>query len=315
MGKPTNWAQSLFDEKEHDFGPVAHGAIVRHPFKLTNRLGHFVTILDVRASCGCTSGKANVTTLQPGEQGVVTAQMDTRNFVGHKATVLFVTLADATGRQGEARLGVSSDILSDIVLNPGFVNFGTVAASDSPEHTISIERLGNPQWRALRMLTSSKVLKGNLVETARSATGVTYALTVGLKPGSRAGFIDDEIIIVTNDPESPRIPIRIAGQVRGDLSVSPATAALGKLKPTRKAEAKFLLKSSQPFSIVETLGADAGFEIKAAAGPPAKLRQVTVVFDPSKSRLRGDIQRSFSVRTDLPGEEPAVVTVSLHIDP
>ena len=45
--------------------------------------------------------------------------MDTRNFVGPKATVLFVTLITASGREAEARLAVSSHILSDIVLNPG----------------------------------------------------------------------------------------------------------------------------------------------------------------------------------------------------
>src|SRR3954469_3885971 len=53
----ASWADSLFSEKGHDFGPVAGGGKVRHDFILTNRLSEPITIVNVRASCGCTSGK------------------------------------------------------------------------------------------------------------------------------------------------------------------------------------------------------------------------------------------------------------------
>ena len=122
------WTDALFPENRHDFGMVPRGVKVKHDFLLVNRLAEPITILNLRPSCGCTSGRANASTVAPGQTAVIEAEMDTRNFVGPKSTVLFVTLITASGREGEARLAVSSHILSDIVLNPGAIDFGTVDA-------------------------------------------------------------------------------------------------------------------------------------------------------------------------------------------
>ena len=73
--------------------------------------------------------------------------MDTRNFVGPKATTLYVSLVTAGGQEAEARLGISATILSDIVLNPGTIDFGAVArgqapsadAHDRPRRTVELE--------------------------------------------------------------------------------------------------------------------------------------------------------------------------------
>src|SRR3954470_20768917 len=88
------WADRLFSEQGHDFGPVPRGGKVRHAFVMTNRLNEAVTILDVRASCGCTTGKTTASLAPPGGTAAVEAEMDTRNFVGKKATTLYVTLAN-----------------------------------------------------------------------------------------------------------------------------------------------------------------------------------------------------------------------------
>src|SRR6516162_1367361 len=120
------WTDALFPENRHDFGMVPRGVKVKHDFLLVNRLSESITIVNLRPSCGCTSGKAHSSTVAPGQTTVIEAEMDTRNFVGPKATVLFVTLVTAGGREAEARLAVSSHILSDTVLNPGAIDFGTV---------------------------------------------------------------------------------------------------------------------------------------------------------------------------------------------
>src|ERR1700710_494837 len=92
IGNPATaagWSDSLFVEKGHDFGPVPRGGKVRHDFVLKNHLQEPITIANVRASCGCTTGKAATTPIAPGQSAVVEAEMDTRNFVGPKATTLF----------------------------------------------------------------------------------------------------------------------------------------------------------------------------------------------------------------------------------
>ena len=105
---------------------------VKHDFRLVNRLAEPVTILSLRPSCGCTSGRAAVSTVAPGQTAVIEAEMDTRNFVGPKSTVLFVNLMTASGKEGEARLGVSSHILSDIVTQPRLDRFRSRHARPVP---------------------------------------------------------------------------------------------------------------------------------------------------------------------------------------
>src|SRR4249919_2230399 len=109
MTAAAGWADGLFAERAHNFGAVPRGAKVKHDFVLTNRLAEPVTILNLRASCGCTSGKASASLLNPGESAVIEAHMDTRNFLGLKSTILYVTLVTAAGREAEVRLGVTSN--------------------------------------------------------------------------------------------------------------------------------------------------------------------------------------------------------------
>ena len=66
--KAARWADSLFSEKAHNFGAVPSGAKVKYDFVLTNRLAEPITILNLRPSCGCTSGKASASTVNPGDR-------------------------------------------------------------------------------------------------------------------------------------------------------------------------------------------------------------------------------------------------------
>ena len=150
--RATDWTEGMFAEKRHDFGPVPRGAKVRHNFVFNNWSGEVVSIVDVHASCGCTRGRASANRVEAGRSAAIEAEMDTRNFVGKKATVLTVTLRTDSGRESEVQLGVSSNILSDIVLNPGTLDFGTVTKGRTATLAMTIDRIGNPDWRIVRMV-------------------------------------------------------------------------------------------------------------------------------------------------------------------
>ena len=105
MVNAASWSKTLFTENRHDFGPVPRGAKVKHDFVMVNRLEEPITILSLRPSCGCTSGRANASVVGPGQSAVIEAQMDTRNFVGPKSTVLYVSLMTAGGEGGRSRAG------------------------------------------------------------------------------------------------------------------------------------------------------------------------------------------------------------------
>ena len=313
--RAASWADAMFSERGHDFGPVPRGAIVRYGFTLTNRMSEPVSIINVRASCGCTTGWANASQVAPGQSATVEAQMDTRNFVGKKETVLYVTLVTARGRQGEARLGVSSMILSDVVLNPGAVDFGVVSRGQTPSLVLAIDRLGSPEWRAQRMISGCRAIDATLVEARRTAQGVGYQLTVTLKADAPAGVIRDEIRILTNDPQSPVVPVAVTANVRGDLTASPAFLALGQAASNAETQGRFLLRATRPFTVRGIEGAGDGFKASADDETAKPLHVVTVSYRPEEGTTRGDLRHVFRVHSDLPGEPPAEVTVSLHVNP
>lgn len=313
-----HWAASLFQESGHDFGPVPRGAVVRHPFVLANRLREPVTILDIRASCGCTSGRASAATVPAGGSAVVEAQMDTRNFAGHKATTLTVSLVTASGAQAEVKFGVSAEILADIVLNPGTVDFGAVSKGQAPNQVLTIERLGAPSWRFTRMDAPAALraaVDAQLVETYRSAQGVGYSLTVTLKPDAPAGFLRDQVTIHTNDPESPTVPVLVTASIRGSLTASPPLLSMGTVASASGAQGRILVKGSAPFEITALEGSGDGFALTEAEPGRKALHVLTVTYRPDEGTTRGDLRRPFRVTTDLPGEPPLDVAATLHVSP
>jgi uncharacterized protein DUF1573 len=282
---------------------------------LTNRLSEPITIVDIHASCGCTRGRANTRTIAPGQKALVEAEMDTRNFVGRKETTLYVTLMTAGGKESEIRLGVSSTILSDIVLNPGTIDFGSVEKGQTPQKSLTLDRLDAPNWKVERMLSSCRSISAGMVETARNGSTVSYLLTVSLKPEAPAGNLRDEILVVTNDPESPHIPIQVTAQIRGDLSATPSVLGLGHVASASVAQGRFLIRGSKPFTIVSIAGAGEGFKLAADDSTPKSMHILTLSYYPAESSIRGDLRRTFRVVTDLPGEPPVDLTATLHVDP
>jgi Protein of unknown function (DUF1573) len=309
-----NWADTLFNERSYDFGAVPRGGVVRHPFVLSNRLTVPITILNLRVSCGCTSGTASATTVAPGQSAIIEAQMDTRNFVGRKSTTLFVSMM-AGNQETEIGLGVSSLILSDVVLNPGVVDFGLVSRGQVPSQAIAIERIGKPDWRIVKMTSASKAINATLQETRRQDGAVAYQLNVSLKPDASAGVLRDEIRLVTNDPETPSIPVPVGAQVRGELTATPASLALGNVVSAAGVQGKFVVKASRPFAISKIEGASDGFKLQEGDSTKKALHVLTLTFNPAQASMRGDLTKSFRITTDLPGEAPLDVSASLHVDP
>ena len=304
------WAEGLFAERQHDFGNVPRGAKVRHTFVLTNSTPNPISILNLRVSCGCTSGKASVAVVPPGKTGVVEAEMDTRNFVGHKATTLFVSVHNGT-EEFEIGLGVVSNILSDIVLNPGGIDFGAISRGQSPTLSLTIDRLGPPEWRVVKMVSASKALSATLVETQRANGMVSYRLDASIKPGAPAGPIRDEIQLLTNDPESRGFPVLITAEVRGDLSASPSVLSLAAPTTTEAVTGRFIVRSSRPFKVVKIEGAGDGYAASADDPDAKPLHVVTVAYRTEEGKPVTS-SRTFKIITDLPGEAPATLTVTLQ---
>ena len=245
--------------------------------------------------------------------------MDTRNFVGIKATTLTVTLVTAQGTQGEARLAVRSNILSDIVMNPGAANFGVLSKGQGGQQVISIERLGAPQWKITKMSASPRLgqfITASLQENGRSAEGVNYLLTLQIRPEAPAGSIREEVRLSTNDPETPVVPVLVTAEIRGGLTASPALLTLGQAKATGPAvQGRFLIRGSRPFTITSIEGSGDGFTATAADSTSKAQHVVTVAFQAGQAPAQGNLKRTFKLVTDLPDEAPLEIHAAVQSAP
>jgi len=86
-----------FSEKQYDFGTVKEeeGPIV-HEFKFINNSDKPVKILNVKASCGCTTPAWSKESVEPGESGFIQAQYNPRNRPGkfHKSLTINTDYSD-----------------------------------------------------------------------------------------------------------------------------------------------------------------------------------------------------------------------------
>jgi hypothetical protein len=246
---------------------------------------------------------------------VIEAEMDTRNFVGLKSTILYVAIITASGREGEARLGVTSHILSDIVMNPGSIDFGMVTRGHAPTQVLTIDRINAPGWKFVRMVSSSKVINAQLAQTSRTDSSASYSLTVSLKPDAPPGPVRDEIRLISNDSETASVPLMVTAWIRGDLTAAPSVLSLGQIHSSAGAAGRFIVRSSRPFTIRTIEGAGDGFSTSTPDAKSQATHVVTVTYKPDEGRTKGDIRHIFRVHTDLPGEPPLDLTATLHVDP
>jgi beta-lactamase regulating signal transducer with metallopeptidase domain len=119
--KPTSsWANSLFENKSWEFGPVRRGEKLGHTFQLTNRLDKPIHIASVRSSAGYLTPRLVVkveggaqarvteTWLGPYQSAAVDVSVDTGRFLGDKTANIFVQFDQPSIAQVQLQVHVRS---------------------------------------------------------------------------------------------------------------------------------------------------------------------------------------------------------------
>jgi len=298
-----NWTETLFAEREHDFGTCARAAKAEYEFKITNNSGKEMHLAGVRTSCGCTTPKITKDTLAPGETGSILAIFNTRTHIGHRAATLTVTIDRP--QYTEVQLRIKGYVRQDIVINPGVVRFGSVNAGEPAEKSVSIEYAGRDDWKILEVLSGDENLQLELKDKKRNGGNVAYELSVKLKPEAANGYFSKELTLVTNDrrAESQRIPLMVEGRIASGVTVSPASLYLGDMQMGEEVKRQFVVRAREPFKIKSVTAADAQGSLKFESDDEAKtLHVVTVTFNPLQP---GKLEQKISIETDLEGAKEA----------
>ena len=231
-----DWVQKMFKTTSHDFGTVARGAKAEFRFPIKNVFEEDAHIVSVVSSCHCITPQIPRKVLKSQETGEIIAEINTRDFQGPRTVTLTVTVECVSRATIELRM--NGFIRSDVVLEPGAVDFGSVALGTPAEQLLQVKYAGRADWRITDARTAEDYFEVEMTETARGAGKVGYELLVRLTKDAPIGYIKDQLILVTNDPNARELPVTLSGRVEPDITIHPRSLFMGVVHPGEKAPSR-----------------------------------------------------------------------------
>lgn len=303
------WAREMFDHTSHDFGTVARGAKVQHTFTLENIYEEDVHIAAIKTSCGCTTPKLSQRLLKTWDKAEIVAEVDTRAYRGRKDTTLTVVFDQPF--PAEVRLTVHVYIRSDLVIQPGEVQFGSVSQGTPATEKVTISYAGRRDWRIERIESTNPHLTTDLAPASEGTGDVNYTLTVTLSADAPTGYLRDHLTLVTNDfnPRTARVPLSVEGVVVSAISVRPSPLLLGVVDAGGTAEGRLVVHGKTPFHITAVRTSDPRLKCSPPPSSEAKtvhLIPVTFTAGPKPGELSANVE----IETDATAEP---LTVSVHV--
>jgi hypothetical protein len=196
----------------------------------------------------------------------------TKDFGFKQATVTVVS----TGRF-TPRCNAVGFIRSDVVLQPGMVDLGTVDHGSLAQKKVAVSYSGREDWKILDVKSANEHLEVEVHETGRGRGKVTYDLLVRLKDDAPVGYLQDQLFLVTNDPKASDLPVDVEGSVVSEITVSPASLFLGVVQPGQKVTKQLVVRGRKPFKITGVDCTDDCFQIKTP-DDAKKVHLVPVVY-------------------------------------
>lgn len=303
------WVAKLFPERKHDFGTVARGADTVYRFPVKNIYKQDVELVTARSSCQCTTPTIEGRVLKTGETGYVVATFNTRTFTGvHGATITVEAKWNDKGvlRRGETQLRVDGNIRGDVVFKPGAIKFESVDQGAKQEQHVTVSYAGRDSWKINDVRGASDDLEVELTQTQRYSGRVAYDLLVRVKDSARAGYFNEQLVLVTNDESNPRIPIHVAGRVVPVISASPEPLILGEVARGQQVSKKLIVRGKKPFKIVKVeCSDDSSFQFKTD-DKSSDRHFVEILFDAKGNP--GKVKQTINITTDLGDTFNATVT-------
>ncbi len=302
------WANKMFQTRVHDYGTVARAAKTEYVFELQNLYKETVHIAAVRASCGCAMPRIVKDTLGTWEKGGVLVELNTRAFQGQRKATITVTIDKPF--YAEVQLTITGFIRTDVVLDPGTINFDSVDQGEGAVRTVNVNYAGRSDWQILDVRSANTNLIVEPVETQRANGRVGYQLKVQLKSDAPSGSFSDQMILVTNDAQSQNIPVRVEGNIVSPLTVSPATLSLGVLRPGQVVTRNLVVRGKAPFHVTGVECEHDGFQFRSN-GDSKELHLVPITFTAGSEP--GKVAAEVLIQTDMGGSASGRCLVTAEV--
>ncbi len=303
------WAEKMFSVTSHNFGTVAKGSKTEFRFVYRNLYEENVHVSSVRTSCGCTQPAITKKLIETHETGEIVAVFNTRTFLGQHGATLTVTFDQPF--QAEVQLRVAGNVRGDVTFEPSSVNLGNVDLGRGAEQVVRVSHIGSTPWEITDVRSANVNFEVLLSEPQHTGSQSAYELTLRLKPDAPAGYINDQLILVTNDPRASQIPMDVEGRVVAEVTVSPQLLALGNVVQGGTVTKNIVVRANRPFCVTGIVCNDGCLSCPAKE-TPAKVHILPVTFQAGD--VGGRIERELTITTDLGVGAVPVVTVQALVD-
>ena len=306
------WARKMFETTDHEFGSVARGAKIEHEFVLKNIYLEDVHISSVRSSCGCTTPRITKQWLKTYETGTIVAHYNTGKFLGRKGATLTVTIDKPFHAQ--VQLHVSGNIRSDVVINPGSVQLGSVDEGTSADRKVTVTHTGSSSWKITDVKSASPHITAEVTDQRRSRGRVSYDLSVHLDENAPAGYVKDYLLLVTNAGRARQIPLLVEGRITPSVTVSPGSLFMGVVTSGKTVTKQLVVRGKKPFRILSITCDDESFEFGTPTDDVPKLvHLVPVTFLAGEGA--GKVSKTIRIETDLGETVPELAAYAVVATP
>lgn len=223
---PTDQTGLVFDEPEVDLGAAKNA--VAHRFTYRNAGTKPLTITKVRPSCSCVVSDPDRTTLQPGESGSITFEVDvSRKEPGAHRFLLFI---DYEREAGKATATAALRVVHqpDLYITPRYVSI-TVTEGTHSSANITIIDYRKESLKILKIRPSCISIKANISESpSEYFPGWRHVIEAAYtdSPKETRRELQEQIFIETSDSEFPLLTIPVEVHRLDRLRLAPQNVLL-----------------------------------------------------------------------------------------
>ena len=300
------------EQRNFDFGAVPKTAKAEHRFALYNPYKTDMVLQGVRTSCGCTSPTIETQVIKPGETGYLAAKFNTDRFNGEKKAALTLTISQPYFT--ELQLNVKGYIRTDIVLNPHEAAFGSALEGESRKLRLELNYAGRQDWKILSITSPFAFITASSSEISRNNGRIQYAIDVELDASAPEGYLENQIVIHTNDHRLKTFPIRFSANVVKPVQVAPPRLALGKVKPGESIAQRLTVSSKSNFQVMG-LKSDVAEILFDPIEKSSRVHMLQLVIRPKAPAEfeEGEVNGHILLETDV-GDAPFRIPLSFTIE-
>lgn len=190
--------------------PIDHPLNARIPIKNIGTDTLYIT--NVQPTCGCTTAPLQKDKLAPGEETIIFVTLSIRNYEGKINKTININSNDK--KNSLVVLELQADIVREVFVSPGnFVSFIDAEVGKNILQKLNIDNNSDRDVKLKIAEITPPNLKLNLKDGQIIEKGKSFTLEINYNP-TTSGVIKGKILIITDHPDYPEIPIFIYGNIK-----------------------------------------------------------------------------------------------------